>query len=97
LAVLLGGSISVLIAGQKLLPPHNRVHRNPLLPVSMHITSFGMQSIMMGLVAELLMRTYYESQDKPIYIVREIVRPWESEKEANEVVTAKRKATLGMR
>jgi hypothetical protein len=28
----------------------------------------------MGLLGEMITRTYYESQNKPIYIVREVVR-----------------------
>lgn len=32
---------------------------------------FGLQFISMGLLAELQMRTYHESQEKPIYIIRE--------------------------
>jgi glycosyltransferase involved in cell wall biosynthesis len=31
----------------------------------------GMQFISMGLLAEIMTRTYHESQDKPIYVVRE--------------------------
>jgi len=31
----------------------------------------GFMSILMGFLAELIMRTYYESQDKPVYLVRE--------------------------
>ncbi len=31
----------------------------------------GLQSILTGLVAEMVMRTYYESQDKATYVVRE--------------------------
>ena len=31
----------------------------------------GFISILMGFMAEILMRTYYESQDKPIYIIKE--------------------------
>lgn len=34
----------------------------------------GIQMITMGLLAELLVRTYHESQGKPIYVVREKVR-----------------------
>jgi hypothetical protein len=34
----------------------------------------GFQSILMGLIAELLARTYHESQNKPIYTVREIIK-----------------------
>jgi glycosyltransferase involved in cell wall biosynthesis len=33
----------------------------------------GMQSVMLGLLAELQVRTYHESQSKPIYLVRERV------------------------
>jgi hypothetical protein len=29
----------------------------------------------MGLLAELISRTYHETQNKPIYAVREITRP----------------------
>ena len=32
---------------------------------------FGMQFISMGLLAEIQIRTYHESQDKPIYVIRE--------------------------
>jgi hypothetical protein len=28
----------------------------------------------MGLIAELLARTYHESQNKPVYTIREIIR-----------------------
>ncbi len=30
----------------------------------------GFQSILMGLIAELLVRTYHESQSKPTYRIR---------------------------
>ena len=33
---------------------------------------FGLQFVSMGLLAELQMRTYHESQEKPIYVIREI-------------------------
>jgi len=32
----------------------------------------GFQSMLMGLIAELLVRTYHESQSKPIYTIREV-------------------------
>ncbi len=34
---------------------------------------FGMQFISMGLLAEMQIRTYHESQNKPIYVIRETV------------------------
>jgi glycosyltransferase involved in cell wall biosynthesis len=43
----------------------------PLLTVMAFIT--GVMSILMGLLAEIVMRTYYESQDKPVYLVKETV------------------------
>jgi len=30
----------------------------------------GFQSLLMGLLAEILVRTYHEAQDKPVYFVR---------------------------
>ena len=38
---------------------------------------FGMQFISMGLLAEIQIRTYHESQDQPIYFVRETRAPRE--------------------
>ncbi len=42
---------------------------SPLFILSMMVAIFGFQSILMGLIAELLVRTYHESQDKPTYTV----------------------------
>lgn len=41
----------------------------PLLTVMFFLT--GVQAILIGLVAEMVMRTYYESQDKRTYIIAE--------------------------
>ncbi|QJR16495.1 glycosyltransferase family 2 protein [Usitatibacter palustris] len=40
----------------------------PLLVVMLSVT--GGMSVLMGLLAEIIMRTYYEAQDKPVYQVR---------------------------
>ncbi len=45
---------------------------SPLFAVSIMIGILGFQSLLMGLIAEMLMRTYHESQGKPTYAVREI-------------------------
>lgn len=65
-----GAILSALLLGRKLISPNERVHRNPLLSISILFSGFGMQCIMMGLMAELLMRTYHESQGKTTYVVR---------------------------
>ncbi len=76
------GTGSLLCAGvlsQKVLPPHVRVHRNPLLSLSILFSGLGVQFIMMGLLAELLTRTYHESQGKGIYVVRAIHPPHQAD------------------
>jgi glycosyltransferase involved in cell wall biosynthesis len=45
--------------------------RNPLLGIAIVMFAVGLQFILMGLLAEMLVRTYHESQAKPIYTVRE--------------------------
>ncbi|GCE10903.1 glycosyltransferase family 2 protein [Tengunoibacter tsumagoiensis] len=72
-SVAIGTALGIFSLGRKVLPPHVRIHRNPLLPLSILFTGFGMQCLMVGLLAELLMRTYHESQGKPIYVVRDVV------------------------
>ena len=43
---------------------------SPLLQMSAMFFILGFQSILMGLIAELLVRTYHESQRKPTYRIR---------------------------
>ena len=83
----LGGALSALVLGQKILPPKVRANRNPLLSLSVLFSGFGMQCIMMGLLAELLMRTYHESQGKPTYVVSNILSLNATRVEGNEAVT----------
>lgn len=44
---------------------------SPLLLIGVMFFILGFQSVLMGLIAELLARTYHESQSKPTYTVRE--------------------------
>jgi glycosyltransferase involved in cell wall biosynthesis len=46
---------------------------SPLFPTSIMAVLMGFQSVLMGLIAELLVRTYHEAQGKPTYTIREIV------------------------
>jgi glycosyltransferase involved in cell wall biosynthesis len=43
---------------------------SPLLLVGVMFAIMGFQAILMGLIAELLVRTYHESQSKPTYRIR---------------------------
>ena len=47
-----------------------KAHRNPLLLLSIFFLIVGVQFILFGLVAELIARTYHESQGKPTYILK---------------------------
>ncbi|WKZ46673.1 MAG: glycosyltransferase family 2 protein [Anaerolineales bacterium] len=47
---------------------------SPLLLIGVMLFIMGFQSILMGLIAELLARTYHESQAKPTYTLREIIQ-----------------------
>lgn len=51
------------------------VTTSPFFGVSAMILILGFQSILMGLIAELLVRTYHESQSKPTYTVRKVINP----------------------
>ena len=46
------------------------VFESPFFPTAIMLMIMGFQSIMMGLIAELLVRTYHESQHKRTYTVR---------------------------
>jgi len=46
---------------------------SPLLMIGVMFVIMGFQSILMGLIAELLARTYHESQAKPTYTIRETI------------------------
>ena len=46
---------------------------SPLFQTSTMFVLLGFQSILMGLIAELLVRTYHESQSKPTYFVRRVI------------------------
>ncbi|MBI5839978.1 MAG: glycosyltransferase family 2 protein [Chloroflexi bacterium] len=50
------------------------VTASPLFQMSAMFFILGFQSILMGLIAELLVRTYHESQHKPTYTVRTVIR-----------------------
>lgn len=49
------------------------VTASPLFLMGVTATILGFQSILMGLIAELLVRTYHESQKKPTYTIRTIL------------------------
>jgi len=80
---LFGGAGSILIAASFTLLLYLFVRRvfagisvmeSPLFQLSTMVFIMGFQSILMGLIAELLVRTYHESQGKRTYITRKVIK-----------------------
>ena len=65
---------AAIVIVAKLTPPYPYAHNNPLLLLAVFLAIVGMQFMMMGLLAEIAIRTYHESQDKATYVVREVLR-----------------------
>ncbi len=80
LSFLAGAGLSALTLYQKFFEAV-KAHRNPLLLLSVFCFMVGVQLILFGLIAELIVRTYHESQGKPTYLVRE---PLDSDDESTE-------------
>ena len=68
----LGIGTGVYALGRTLLPTSVHRQRTPVLPTALLLSGFGLLNIFSGFIAELLMRTYYELQEKPIYVVKQI-------------------------
>jgi hypothetical protein len=50
-----------------------RLSDRPLLLLGVLMILMGVQLISMGLLGEIVIRTYHEAQNKPIYVIREIL------------------------
>ncbi len=74
----LGGLASALEVVLEKFIEGTYAHRNPFLLLAIFLFFIGVQFILMGLIAELLVRTYHESQGKPVYLVRKTVNLAES-------------------
>ncbi len=68
----LGGMVVLWLIGEKLMGAE--IGNRPLLLMGLMSVLTGVQLLCFGLLAELQMRTYHESQDRPIYRVRATVR-----------------------
>ena len=79
----LGAALSGLVVlYQKFLSAsHLAMNRNPLLVLTAMLITASIQFVLMGLLAELLVRTYHESQGRKIYMIEKIL---ESKKQENE-------------
>lgn len=68
----LGAAILVYLAYAKFIL-HQGIGERPLLMFGVLFVVMGVQLLSFGLLAEVQARTYHESQDKPIYVVRTVL------------------------
>jgi glycosyltransferase involved in cell wall biosynthesis len=66
-----GGLICTWLAFRRLIGAEAIANR-PLLLFGILLVSTGVQLLTLGLLAEMQARTYHESQNKPVYAIREI-------------------------
>jgi glycosyltransferase involved in cell wall biosynthesis len=69
---LTGLAICAYLAVLRLRELASLTQRMPLLLLGILLIFTGFQLVTLGLLAELQARTYHESQDKPVYVIREI-------------------------
>ena len=69
---LVGALISAYLAFERLREQISLNAHQPLLLLGVVLIMTGVQLMTLGLLAEIQARTYHESQNKPIYVIREI-------------------------
>jgi glycosyltransferase involved in cell wall biosynthesis len=68
---LLGTAVCGWLAWQRLFG-YESIGGRPLLLLGILLIFTGVQLVTLGLLAEMQARTYHESQNKPIYVIREV-------------------------
>jgi glycosyltransferase involved in cell wall biosynthesis len=68
----LGVAVCAWLAWVKFIG-HEGIGTRPLLLFGILLIFTGVQLVTLGLLAEMQARTYHESQDKPIYVIREVL------------------------
>jgi glycosyltransferase involved in cell wall biosynthesis len=71
-SVTVGFVIAIYLSAQKIIY-HETIGGRPLLLLGILLIFIGFQFITMGLLGEMLARTYHESQDLPVFAIREIL------------------------
>jgi len=69
----LGVILNLYLASLKVIYGYRyRIGDRPLLMLAVLLVIIGVQFLMMGLLGEIVIRTYHEAQNKPIYHVRSV-------------------------
>jgi glycosyltransferase involved in cell wall biosynthesis len=88
-----GGVASAIAVVVRMMFYGSYAHRDPLLLLAVLLFMVGMQLVGMGLLAELQVRTYHESQQKATYLIAEEVNAPCVESPALPPVTAEAPST----
>lgn len=78
MVLILFSSALLLFLGVRRILISTSVLLSPIFPLAIMLLIMGFQSVLMGLIAELLVRTYYESQRKPTYRIHKTINLPES-------------------
>ena len=79
LGLIFGGGVMLFYLFIRRILGEISVLGSPFFLLSVMLLILGFQSFLMGLIAEMLVRTYYESQRKPTYRVRKTINLPETE------------------
>jgi len=71
LLLLLGGLVSLFVIWRRVFLGGEWM--SPMILIAFFLGIMGVMFVLMGLIAEIIIRTYHESQGKPIYVIREKV------------------------
>ena len=72
ISLIAGSLLGIYLMALRLLF-YTSLSDRPALLLAVLLVVLGVQMITMGLLGEMMVRTYYESQRKPIYVIREVV------------------------
>lgn len=73
LALILGSGVMLTYLFVRRIVATISVLGSPLFQLAVMLLIMGFQALLMGLIAEMLVRTYYESQRKPTYRIRKTI------------------------
>ena len=80
------GMLTLLFLTYQRFVQHVPMGNRPLLSLAVMLVIIGLQFVVFGLLAEVLARTYHESQKKPIYSIRNVFRGRGSDPEVTQAM-----------
>jgi glycosyltransferase involved in cell wall biosynthesis len=71
----MAGAVMLAVLGYQRIVLHAELANRPIVLLAILLVFTGVQLVTLGLLAEMLARTYHESQGKPIYVIRRTLPP----------------------